>query len=88
MTDDDYPPLPAWAYHPLAPLAAFAPDAARKQGDWEPLIRLIREDGPITDDVRAVILDIITGKLKRPKGRLKIKGSLDGTSELRTPLNI
>jgi hypothetical protein len=73
MTDDDYPPLPAWAYHPLAPLAAFAADAARKEGDWELLIQFIREDGPITDDVRAVILDIITGKLKRPKKRPKDK---------------
>jgi len=67
MADDIQHPLP----HPLAPLASYACSAARFEGDWEPLIRLIREGGPITDDVRALLLDILQGKLKKPRGRAR-----------------
>jgi hypothetical protein len=38
-------------------------------GDWEPLASYIEKGGDINDDIRKFIVDVLKGKVRRPKNR-------------------
>ena len=62
--------------HQLAHLVPHAILAARQYSDFDALIFLLNEGGPITREVRTLLVDILTGELKRrPRGRHKDKGT-------------
>jgi hypothetical protein len=52
--------------------AQWAAGEARA-GDWESLAQHIESGGLITDDLRALLTQILRGELRRPKGRPQSK---------------